>query len=616
MKKIFKIVFALSFIFAWGCDKDEFADLNSNPSELVDADIRYLSTQAMRDMYGNDYTNWFYDNFQYIQPWTQVAAKGNGNKSEFIEMGAAANGQDVYDVFPETKDIRFRIDEMTEEDQKEFQALKAITYAMQIQPAITRTDLIGSMVYTEAGMAAYTNPPLITPVVDNQELLFKTWLAELDGAIAALSNTDGQFGLASQDLVYNGDYTKWAKFCNLLKLKIAARLINVDRAQAIKIAEEVAKSSVGYMDDLSDDFVYQRGIEYYGTGNGMWIGSGSKNLIDFMITNLDPRVRFTFNKNEFNAEVVQAFIDAGKELPPYVKQFVTLDADGNFESWNGPGEPWVRYYGAPVSPDAKLDGKNNIYFDQGNLYKIKLNEVEKSYGAVSSFSERIVRTEVKFTYPTKPGGRVLQNKDYKPLNVILGSAAETNLYLAEFSLLGATLPQSAQIYFNRGVELSVRRADALANNNGMVYYKEDPVYTNDADAAAGGTYLRENEIADLLKKPAFDLATDGLEKVYIQQYINFLNTPGDIWTLTRRSGIPKKGSAYLAWEDLKSSGAESVVPRRFVVATPTEDSKNYANDVAAVKEQGFTSGKNDPEILNAERLWFDKQNPKYGEGPK
>ena len=228
----------------------------------------------------------------------------------------------------------------------------------------------------------------------------------------------------------------------------------------------------------------------------------------------------------------------------------------------------------------------------------------------------MTRTRYRYTYPTKPGGRVLELKENEPPhNVVLGSSSETNLYLAEFSLLGANLPKTAQEYFDWGVELSIMRADRLAENQQMPYYFDDPVYEDESEAEAAATMLRDGEIATLLTQPAYDLATDGLEKVYIQQYINFMNTPNDIWTTVRRSGIPMKGSAYLPWEDATVSGNEIPLPRRMTVGTPTEDDINFANKMAAVLEQGFTSGTPDPAVLSSERLWFDKQNPNYGDGP-
>jgi len=617
MKLIIKILFALLFVLTMGCDKDKFADLNSNPSTLSEPDLRYSVAKAIEQMYSESYLNWFYNNFQYIYPWVQVTTTQGGNDANFNEMGPAG-GQGIYGgLFPQTMDVRYRIEAMSDEEKATHQALKAITYAMQIQPAITNTDNTGSLVYTEAGMAPYTTPPLITPVLDNQETLFDTWLTELDDALVILANTDGQFSMGDEDIIYEGDYAKWAKFCNLLKLKIAARLVNVDKDKALAIALEVAKSSVGYMDNLSDDFIYSRGLKYYGAGLEMWIGYASKNLVDFMRDNLDPRLRFIFIKNSFNAEIVQTFIEKGKDLPPYVADYINYDSDGNFASWKAPGEPWVRYQGAPLSPDATMDPDNDIYFNQSVLYKITIGDAQKSYSGTSLFSEKLIRTAYDYTYPTKPGGRVLELKDNDPpLDVILGSSAETNLYLAEFAMLGATLPKTAQEYFNQGVKFSVQRMDALAKNNEFPYYNGDPVYENEAEAEAGATMLRDGEIDALLLNPAYDLSSDGLEKVYIQQYINFMATPGDIWALVRRSGIPKKGSSYLPWEEFKVSGSEIPIPRRFEVGTPTEDDINYDNEISAMKDQGFTTGVSTPSVLNAEKLWFDKQDPKYGEGPK
>lgn len=612
MKKTYKLLFALIFIIAVGCDKDKFAEMNTDPSTLDKPDLRYSMATAIEQMYNNDYTIWFYNNCQYIFPWTQATAKGGGNTADFNLMGETG-GQSLYGkLFPQTMDIRMRIEDMDDETKATYQAMAGMTYPIQIATALTATDLRGSLTYTEAGLAPYTNPPLLTPVIDNQETLFNTWLAELDKAIEGLT-AENQFAVGNQDRIYGGDYTKWAKYCNLLKLRIAARLVNKDRAKAKQIAEQVAASSVGYMDDLSDDFMYKRDIKYTGNGNGMACGYASKNMIDFLLTNKDPRVRFIYEKNNFNGEVVQAFIDADKDLPAYIAPLVKLDDEGNFAGWNGDGEPWVRYHGAPLSPDKKQDPAYEMYFNQGVTNKIET----KTYNAVSVYAEKLIRTNYKYTYPTKPNGRVLELKDNEPpLYVILGTSAEANLYLAEFKLLGANLPNTAQEYLNRGVELSVKRADKFAEHQQMPYYNGDPVYTNEAEAEAGATRLRDNEVATLLAKPVCDLSTDGLEKVYIQQFINFMNTPNDVWTLVRRSGIPKKGSSYLAWENFTVSGNEVPVPRRFTVGTPTADDINYDNAMAAVKEQGFTTGTNTPQTLATERLWFDQENPEYGAGPK
>ena len=617
MKNTYIILITFLFVFGWGCDKDKFADLNSDPSKISEPQLSYSMTKAVEQMYNQDYLNWFYNNFDYIFPWSQLTTTGTGNGDLFVEMGERSEQNLFSGLFNQTRDIQYRIDAMPEKEKAKYQALKAMTYPVQIHTAMNNTDNTGSLVYTEAALAPYTSPMLLTPILDSQETLFNVWLNELDEAIVGLSTAD-QFQIYAQDVIFGGDYSKWAKFCNLLKLRIAARMVNTDRSRAISIVEEVVSSSVGYMDDLGDDFIYKRGVKYYGTKDATQPGTAGKNVIDFLVTNKDPRVRCIFDKNDFNAEVVQAFLENGKALPPYVEQYVNVDIDGNFSGWKAPGEPWVRYHGVPVAPDARLNSANDIYFNQGILYKLNIkvgeDDFEKTYAATSAYSEKITSTKIDYTYPTKPGGRLLQLKDnYPSYNVILGSSAETNLYFAEFKLLGANLPNSAQEYLNKGVELSVERMDMIAEHNQLPYYSKDVVYGDDVDAS---TKLKSDEIATLLSQPVCDLSTDGLEKVYIQQYLNFALAPSDLWTLVRRSGIPKKNSSYFAWEDFLASNTELTVPRRFKLDTPLESNINYGNILKAIQDQNFSTGTNDPNVLNTERLWFDINNPNYGEGPK
>ena len=94
-----------------------------------------------------------------------------------------------------------------------------------------------------------------------------------------------------------------------------------------------------------------------------------------------------------------------------------------------------------------------------------------------------------------------------------------------------------------------------------------------------------------------------------------MNTPQDLWATVRRSGVPMNGSDYLPWETFTSAGTEMPIPRLFTVGTPTPDNLNYENQLEAVQEQGFTTGDPNPQILNAERLWFDEPDPEYGAGP-
>jgi len=612
-KYIYIITACIAILFSTQSCDDKFAELNSDPSVVSDPDARFLISSALQNMHNNNYTLFFYTYNDYVFPYSQVSTESTGGNGTTFNEGGLTGLQSLMSGLNPGLDARMRIDQLPEEERISSQAMKAVTYAVQIHLALSVLDYRGGMAYSEAGMARYTTPALLTPKIDSEEELFDTWLNELDNSITMLG-MDNQFSLGNQDLFYKGDYEKWLKFCNLLKLRIAARLVNADRAKAIQIAEEVGAST--YMDDLADDFLYNSGKNSTGGGNsvgGAWIGYAGQNIVDFLKTNKDPRLRFIFRKNDFSPEVIDAIIETNgvSGLPDQIQDIINLNLEGKFDSWKaGHEEPWGRYWGVPLSTTAQTNAQ---YFQQGNLFYATDDNggSRKSYSWSSVLEEKNRRTAYTHTYPTKPGGAVLQVRGNEvPFYTLLGSAAETNFYLAEFKLLGANLTKTANEYFQRGVSLSISRYDDLAMRHQNPYYDEDPVL---ADPAEGAIKLKADEIDNLLLQEAYQLnGTDDLEKVYIQQYVHNINTPGDLWTTVRRGGIPKTGSAYFPREDFGVSD----IPRRIVINAPDESNLMYEKYTSYFNSAGFTTNVNTPSVLSSERLWFDKNNPAYGAGPK
>ena len=384
------------------------------------------------------------------------------------------------------------------------------------------------------------------------------------------------------------------------------------------------------MKDITDDYVYNKGTggdggnNTYGTDNSVNLGVSSKNVIDFMRRNKDPRMLVMFTKNDFNSEVIQAFFDAQARgdnncaIPKYILDQVnyTTDAKGHkhFVSWKGDGEPWVRYHGLPIgiklSDDAQYTGDNNYFV--ATRWKVTDGDKSKTYSPLSYFNEELVRGRVDYTFPTAPKGKVVQDVEDNPLYEMTLSAAEMNLYLAEFKLLGANLPRTAADYFKTGVEASAQAYSRMATLNKIPYYDKahcnDPLdkpVTYEADAIktmmANADYqLTGNRDADL-------------EKVYVQLYLHFYYQPLEQFVTVRRSGVPKVGSTLIPWVALKPS---KDIPRRFYITQPELSDKMRTIIEAAMREQGFsfTDGQK-PDVLNAERVWYDKGAPNFGEGP-
>jgi len=640
MKRLILSLLILS-ILAVSCNEKKFADMNQDPQTVTEPDLRYLFTNALQGMESGHYTQWFYDNSQYMQPWTQATSgqggsgipQGNESQLNLFQEEGNRVGK-WYDLMSPLFEIRnFIENRISDRRRATFQYLKAVTYPIQVYYGIRVTDVYGARPYTEAMEARYTNPPKLKPEWDTQEELFNTWLEELNTALETLASEPthngevvNQVSLGNQDFVYGGNWDQWARFINSLKLRIAVRLLHQDRQRALSIAEEVMNNQWGPITSNDDNFYWSPHTEQYGPANNfVAFGHGSRHLMTFMRENQDPRMRFLYNKNDFNSMVVQGFFDAGKEenIPSYIRQYIrdtviqagdtyqgnTVQEDSTvFLGWKEPGAPWVRYFGAPVAPDSARSGEVAEEYFRTQNWRLE----SKNYEPKSLFKLEMYGTAIDFTYPDIPG-RTEQTRENYPYHACLYSAAETNLYLAEFKLLGADIPNTAQSYFNQAIEQSVETYDKLGSDNGLLYY--DQPYDSDHGASIK---LKEGEIQQLMNNEAYTLSgsqEEKLEKIYIQQYLNFLGRPTQLFVTARRSGIPKKNSEYLSWATFWDGGVEMTIPRRFGVDQPTEDNINYQNILNGLEMQGFTPGNNEPQTLNEERIWYDEGAPGWGEGP-
>ena len=615
----FKYIFSSALIFAamtTGCI-DKFSDINTDPSVVDKADVRFLFTKALADFEPSKYQQWYYNNNRYTMPWSQALVAQDGNLPEMNEV-AEWEGQtsQLYNVMSSTEEIIYLVSKVYDaETASKYQHIQALCAPLKVYMGMFATDMYGSTPYTEAFKARYTYPPLLKPKYDTMEELFNTWLGELDNSLNTLQTVDAksQIQLNNQDFIYKGNITKWAKMINSLKLKIAVRMLHVDKARALKIAEEVMANKAGVMTTHEDDFIYNKGSEDYHFWDDIRFGAGSKNLIDFLVENKDPRVRFFFQKNDFNSKVVQAFFDVNKKLPSYIDEkveFEVVDGKKVFKGWKAPGEPWVRYHGAPVSVEARFDQAIKDNYFTPDSFKITIGGVTKQYMPMALYNQEMIQGGETYVFPDAPNVPATEDNLKCAWFGLFMSSAEVNLYLAELKLLGANLPGTAQEYFTAGIKESVTVMDKMAASNKVPYYSS--VY-DDNEATIK---LKSGEIDSLLDNEAYQLtgsAADQLEKVYIQQYVHLLSSPTDMFATVRRSGIPMRNSKYLAWEEFR--GSDYLLPRRFPVNRP--DLSDIMADIssAAYEAQGYTMGDKEAATLNTERVWFDFGAPNFGEGP-
>lgn len=621
MKLKYIITCLVGAVLLMAC-KDDFAELNSKPSDIPKPDIRFLFTECLVNLEPMDYQAWQYD-VPRLASWMQCTVAPQGNTDNFnliTEQGSV--GSHVNRLLRMTNDVRYQISQMDADEKAKYEYIEYLLNPLLVMVGMNDSDMYGSRQYSEAERARYTDPAILLPKYDTQEELFEIWIEELDLTINYLTSKEIKDVLGSQDFIYNGKLDKWAKLANSMKLKLAARLINTNKQRALELVNQAAASPAGFMTSNDDDLVYNRGKNSNHWDNTFPEAVANDVLLNFMKKNHDTRMLSVFTKNEFNGAVVQAFLNQDKELPPYIAENAIITVEGSkkvFKGWKGDGEPWVRYYGAPLEIGAGVDAANKWIFDPNNtLFTLKTSAgANKTYKALSFRNQKIVKGIYDFTYPDAPDVTPDKDIEQTPWYGIFFSSAEVNLLLAEFKLLGANLPQSAQAYLTEGCRQSAYVYDKAAQLNKVPYYSRLSVN----DKLDKSIKINSEMVETMLDNDAFKLTgsvRDQLEKVYIQQYIHYLTNPVDQFVNVRRSGVPMKNSTILPWQTFdKRLEYTNRIPRRFKVSEPAPTDKLYNITIQAWKDQNYSYGTNnsDPTVLNSERVWYDKNAPQFGAGP-
>ena len=627
---------AATLLSMTSCNKDDLVEINKNKTGVINGSPEQIFAQAVMEFEPSPYMLWF-NNSPTFYSCAQMAVPSGSFNADIIN-GASRQGFQSIAVLKYVNALKNELSTMSAEESAKDQSLAAALDVLTVYLGIYDTDDCGDIPFTEAANARYGGT--LTPKYDKVTDLYTLWLTTLDQSINTITTAQNQTKLNSQDIIYGGDMAKWAKFANSLKLKIAARLIHQNFSLAKTVAQQVVAASCGVLDGESDDVMFHKADQTIEAGDGNYLDRGdvafhtanttfsyngtsaAKKIVDFMLKNKDPRVRFLYTKNNWNSKVVNWFLEAGRkaDIPSFIVANVETTTDNNgvehFKSWKGLGEPWVRYYGLPDDLDAQTDARYAEYFRYTTNKANDGHGNEKTYRPYSQYNEELVQGRIDFTLPTCPGDAVLQDTEDNPWYGMYITSAEVNLYLAEFATYGA-ISGNANNYFKKAITYSVEEYNRLAKLNKIPYYFNEEnkgIYNYDANEKS--IALVNGEIDNMLANPDYQLTgnkdTD-LEKIFIQQLIHFSYSPKDLFVTARRSGCPKTGSAILP-RTIYPTVPVSNYARRTVLTEPLTTDLMYQILIDSYNEQGFTWDLNKG-TTNTQRVWQDKGAPQYGEGP-
>lgn len=216
------------------------------------------------------------------------------------------------------------------------------------------SDIYGPLVYSQFGLPASDG----SFGYDCQEDLYSQFFTDLQEGIDVLTlyanDPDLPKVFANFDLVYGGSYTKWIKFANSLRLRLAIRISNINPALAQAEAEKSIKNSFGLLASNDENFLVDGKLPHpLNTINNAWndvrMGASMESILGGFE---DPRQSAYFQTSEIEPGVfkgIRAGIDiqAKSDYQPFSKlvdlslvQLMTcsevtfLKAEGALRGWD------------------------------------------------------------------------------------------------------------------------------------------------------------------------------------------------------------------------------------------------------------------------------------------
>ncbi|MDD4516114.1 SusD/RagB family nutrient-binding outer membrane lipoprotein [Massilibacteroides sp.] len=241
MKSIIKklCLFSFSSLMFVACT-DSFEDMNKN-SQTANEVSPSLLLPKMQD-YGFNNNSWEYQvgpNLHtnlYSQYFANTATYFNsgryGYNNAWVNDGY---WKSYYTYLPKYLNIVKEQVKTRTDYTYMFQVMRIIS----AMGAIRTTDVFGDIPYTEGGIG------INQPKYDTQKDIYYDVFNELGEAVDVLkSNMENQKAYGEEDLFFNGDYAKWIKLANSLRLRYALRISFIDPEKAKLEGEKALKEEM------------------------------------------------------------------------------------------------------------------------------------------------------------------------------------------------------------------------------------------------------------------------------------------------------------------------------------------------------------------------------------
>ena len=231
----------------------DFQELNQNPNQPTEPTLPFLLTQAQTDFALAHDDDFYQGRFKspYAQYFSLTQYTSESRYQYPLGRGGSVNGEweDYYLLLNDLQEIirRNRGVDAAEATQYGPNANQiAIAKIMQAYTFQTITDIWGPAPF-DSSLAGQSN---VAPPYASQEKIYTSLLDSLNSAIGSITDEPT---LATGDVIFGGDMSRWKAFANSLKMRLAIRM-SYAAPEAAQTALEEALSATT-IDELDGSVV-------------------------------------------------------------------------------------------------------------------------------------------------------------------------------------------------------------------------------------------------------------------------------------------------------------------------------------------------------------------------
>ena len=238
-----KIIVAFSLILALASCTKDFETINTDPNNPTAVPSTNILGYALYDF-----------NYYFYGMWIDANESSYANqlgKIQYVDESRYAFRESVINdafaaVYRDLQNLK-QVEKQSDANSKTNMKAAAMTYSAFIWQMAT--DTWRDIPFTDAINA---EDGAISPKYDTQEVIYPAIMKILADA-NDLFNLGATDALGSGDFLFNGDISKWQKFANSLRLRMAIRISNVDPTTSKKVIEEILGNPTKYPVISSND---------------------------------------------------------------------------------------------------------------------------------------------------------------------------------------------------------------------------------------------------------------------------------------------------------------------------------------------------------------------------